>query len=429
MKKISPLQNVIYLFGSRGIASLFGFLATIYCAQKVGVTNFGWLSFALSLVSYALILTDFGLLTLGVRKLTQSPTEEKLPHELLSLRLFLAILVFLFLLLITHLLNKPATVKKLTLLYSLFLFINSFSLEWFFQAKERMNYVGINRILVSSGYLFLLLLLVRKEPDYQKVPIAFLLGQAIGTFFLLLSYKKGGKPLSLTFNLPIFKNLFFTALPLGITNILQILYTYFGIILLGFIGQPEELGIYSAMHRILFSTLVIDFVASFLFLPIISSFYQTQFHKLPKLFAILSRTILFFTLLVVLIVLILSPSLIAFFLGRNYLPGRNILRVLIFFLPFTTLSTLYATSLIAGKREKNLLFNTLVGTLTNIVLSPLLYFRLNGLGIALAFVLGEFLILTLNLVSVRKEVKFSLREGLIPIITNQEIKFLTRREL
>ncbi|MEO0102091.1 MAG: flippase [candidate division WOR-3 bacterium] len=429
MNKISPLKNVIYLFGGRGFASLFGFLATIYCAQKVGVTNFGWLSFALSLVSYALILTDFGLLTLGVRKLTQSPTEEKFPSHLLSLRLFLATLFFLFLLLLTHLLNKPLPVKKLTLVYSLFLFINSFSLEWFFQAKERMNYVGINRILISSGYLFLLLLLVKKEPDYQKVPVAFLFSQAIGTLFLLLSYKREGKPLSLTFNLPTFKNLFLTALPLGITNILQILYTYFGIILLGFIGQPEELGIYSAMHRILFSTLVIDFVASFLFLPIISSFYQTQFNKLPKLFTILNRLLLFFTLLVVLIVLIFAPSLIGFFLGRNYLPGTNILRILIFFLPFTTLSTLYATGLIAGKREKKLLFNTLVGTLTNIALSPLFYFQLNGLGIALAFVLGEFVILTLNLISVRKEIKFSLRKGLIPIITNQEIKFLTQREL
>jgi O-antigen/teichoic acid export membrane protein len=425
----SPFWNAVYLFTGRILSALFGFLSTVYCAQRVGVLNFGWLTFSLSLVSYGLILTDFGLLTFGVRKMVQSPEEKRFPQELISLRLLLALIVFSFLFILSQKLNKPPAVKKLIIFYSLFLFANSLSLEWFFQAKERMDYVGINRILISFGYLLLLFLLVRKELDYQRVPFAFLFGQVVGAIFLLLVYKKEGGEISLIFSPKIFKRLFLSALPLGTINILQILYTYFGIILLGFIGQGEELGIYSAMHRLLLTTLIIDFVASFLFLPLITSFYQSEFNNLPKVFEILNRVVLFFTLPVVIICLIFSQPLISFFLGRNYLAGISLLRILIFFLPLTTLSTLYGTGLLAQKREKTLLLNTLIGTLFNIASSPILYFSLGSRGIALGLVSGELIILTFNLIAVRRKIRFSLKKSLIPILTRDEIRFLTRREL
>ncbi len=429
MKGLSPLPNALYLFGGRILSALFTFFATLYSAQRVGVINFGWLSFALSLVSYALILTDFGLLTFGVRELSSGRREERLPQQIITFRLFLSLIVFIILLFITQVLKKPAGVKRLIFFYSLFLFINSLSLEWFFQSKERMDYVGINRVLTSFGYLFFLLLLVREEGDYAKVPFAFHLGQALGIIFLLLAYERGGRRFFFTLNFKVFKEIFLSAFPLGIINALQIFYTYFGIILLGLIGQSEELGIYSAMHRLLFSTLIIDFVFSFLFLPLISSFVQTQPEKLPKVLEISNRFILLLTLPVILIVLIFSPSLISLFFGKAYLKGEDLLRILIFFLPLTTLSTLYAASLIAQKKERFLLRNTGLGTLLNILLSFLFYPQWRGFGIALAFVIGELVILALNLLSVRRMINFSFARAFLPIVTNQEIRFLTRREV
>ncbi len=425
----SPFKNAIYLFGGEILAHLLGFIATLYCAQKVGVINFGWINFSLSLVSYGLILANFGLLTLGVKRLSQHQ-EENITDNLLSLRLILAVFVFLILAIIATFLRKPPVVKNLLYLYSLFLFINAFSLEWFFQAKERMEYIGITRVLMSLSYLILLLIFVQNTGDYLKVPISYLFGQGIGTGFLLILYTKI-KPgsLRLTFHLRQFKNLFFSALPLGTINILQVFYTYFGIILLGFIGTPQELGIYSAMYRLLFFTLIIDRVAHFLLLPLISSSYTTHFSKLPKLFVILSRIILFTTLSIVLIVLIIPSPLISVLFGKDYIEGGNLLRILVLFLPLTTLSTLYATGLIAGNREKLLLINTLIGTVINMLISPLLYIGLKGLGIGLAFIIGEFVITSLNLSACRKEIRFSLRQSLIPFITRQEIEFLRRREL
>ncbi len=427
MKK-SPILNASYLFGGRGLAILCNFLATVHLAKRVGVINFGWLSFSLSLTSYALILTDFGLLTLGVRRLTQEPEDKEIVSNLLSLRLFLSLIVFFLLLALTLLLSKPPTVKRLIFLYSFFLFLNSLSLDWFFQAKEEMFYIGLNRLFSSFSYLFFLYLFVKAANDYLNVPKLFLVSQGIGLLFLFFLYRRTGATFNLRFDAKKFSRLFLSALPLGLTNLLQILYTYFGIIFLGFFGQPKELGIYSAMHRLLYSTLIIDLITSYLFLPLISSFYSQGWEKLPKLFSLLTRLLLSLTLPISLLVSLFSQPLISFLFGQNYLEGAPLLCLLIFFLPLTTLSTIYATGLIAGKREKVLLFNTLIGTIINLTLSATLYFQWKTIGLVLGFLFGEVFIVTKNFLSLQKEMTLPLK-GFIPKIDREVIRFLLSREL
>ncbi len=428
MKEATPFKNALYLFTGEIISHLLGFASTFYIAQRVGVINFGWINFSLSLISYGLILTNFGLLTLGVRNVSQN-TDAHIPSKILTLRFLLSIIIFFILFIFTTSLRKPNAVKHIIYLYSFFLFINALSLEWFFQAREKMAYIGIIRVLTALAYLILLLFFVKRDNDFMLVPVAYLIANGIGTILFLTLFKRSGETLRLIFNLRIYKDLFLSALPLGTTNILQVFYTYFGIILLGFIGKSKELGIYSATHRLLYFTLIIDRVISFLLLPLISSLWKSNLSKLPKLFESLSRIILFSTLPVTIMIIGLSSLIISLLFGKDYIEGTNILRILILFLPLTTLSTLYATALIAGNREKSLLFNTLFGTFINIILSPLLYSLLNSMGISLAFVAGEFIILTLNLLSVKRTIRFSLFRSLLPVISRREIEFLQRRRI
>ncbi len=122
------------LSGAEVINKLLTLATFAFVARIAGPNGFGYLEFASSVVLCSSILVDQGFGIYGAREIAQSPSSTaRLVSEVTSLRLVLAVVVYAGLVLFVSVLDRPAAVEQLVLLYGLSVFLLPFMLQWVFQ--------------------------------------------------------------------------------------------------------------------------------------------------------------------------------------------------------------------------------------------------------------------------------------------------------
>jgi O-antigen/teichoic acid export membrane protein len=188
MKNIS--RNFLAVFLSDGITRIIGFAATVYIARLLAVEGFGLINFGLAFISYALLFANPGLTVIGAREVAKATSDRRYIEEILGLRLFLATAIFIIFFVGTFLVSDEGMTKQVILIYSVTLFPFAVLLEFVFQGREEMAYIGISRILQYAVYLVGLLIFVNSTRDILFVPFSFVVGYAASALFLLAIYVK-----------------------------------------------------------------------------------------------------------------------------------------------------------------------------------------------------------------------------------------------
>ena len=111
-------KNFFSLSISKLITSIGTFSIIVYLARTLLPSGFGKINFALIVISYFGLISNMGLSTLGVREIAKDHNKlKKYIENIVSLRVILGIISYLFLLLFVFLLPKPLELKALILLY------------------------------------------------------------------------------------------------------------------------------------------------------------------------------------------------------------------------------------------------------------------------------------------------------------------------
>jgi len=80
-----PARNALFLFGGEGASRLLGFLTAAVLARRVGVDGFGQIGFATAILAYGMVITDFGLVSLGTREMARDKSRaQQLAGSVLS---------------------------------------------------------------------------------------------------------------------------------------------------------------------------------------------------------------------------------------------------------------------------------------------------------------------------------------------------------
>ena len=386
------IKNTVSLLTGSVIAGLLHFIVIVYLARVLGPGGFGEISFAMAIVIYFTLIADLGLPLLGTREVAREKDKIKdYLGSILTLRLLLALIGFGLLVLMTFFLNKPVEIRYLIILYGLGLIPSALLLDWAFQGMEKMEYIGLGRILSGVVYLGLVLGFVKTPNQLLLIPCFQVAGNLLAAGLLISIFVKNFGLPKFRVNFVLWKKLIHQALPIGLSLVMvQIIY-YADTVMLGFMRSSEEVGYYNAAYKIIFVFILILGAYYNAVFPVISNYFKTSLHLLKKL---QSYTIkLMVTVVVPLAVggTILAKPVMNFLYGAEYASGAIALQILIWGLALICIYSVYAWGLWACDGQNKYLRVVTVQAVSNVVLNFILIPFFGLIGASVATVMAELI--------------------------------------
>jgi len=388
------LKNFLSLTAANILSKLIGFVTIAYLARVLNASGFGQISFAQAIISYFALFTNLGLTTFGVREVARDKEHiKKHVNNILTLRIFLAIVSFGLLLIFIAFINKPANYKALIAFYGLSLFPLALSLDWVFQGIERMEFIGIAGILRSLVYAGLVFLFVNNPSKILSVPLFALAASFVTIALPIYIFVKNYGWFSFSFNWSIWKEFLIKALPMGFSFIMIQIYYNLDTIMLGFMKGDEVVGWYNAAYKIIFFILPFSGLLIQSIFPLISKYYKESREKLSLLVNTSAKILTAVAIPLGIGGTILAKPIMNLIYGPQYQNGVIAFQILIWTVAVIFVCVNFGNSLMACDGERKYAVGVSVGAGTNIILNFLLIPRFSLVGAAIATFATEVVVL------------------------------------
>ena len=246
--KYNLLMNIIL----KASAVVFPLITFPYTVRTLGAEAYGRVGFAISVVSYFSLVASLGIPSYAVRKCAQKrddPSElAKTVKEILiinTVSLCITYAAFIIGILFVPKLREDSTIMMIN---SLSIILQTFGVEWFYQAIEQYDYITARNIIVKIISILLLFVFVKSPEDiipYSIVTIAGTVGSNILNFIRLpkLVDLKPSYELDIRQHLkPIFVLFFYYAA--------TTIYTNLDVVMLGFLTDNSMVGYYNASVKL-----------------------------------------------------------------------------------------------------------------------------------------------------------------------------------
>ena len=230
---------------------LFQLITFIYASKILGPDGIGVSSFAESICRYFMLIAALGIPIYGLREISKVSDSRvkrsKLFLEILILNIITSLIVVIPYLILIFNNEKFVNYNEIYLLGVFYIFINAFSIDWFYQGLSEFKYLSIRTILVRFCALIFLFLFVKTKNDvfwfFLLSVLILFINNSLDLLFLKnkiildcyrLEIKKHLKPLFIIF----------------ISTIAISLYVLFDVIILGFLKDDYFVGLYSFASKI-----------------------------------------------------------------------------------------------------------------------------------------------------------------------------------
>jgi O-antigen/teichoic acid export membrane protein len=415
MKRLS--KNFFSIIGSDITRRILGFLAIAYLARKIGVEGFGVLNIGFTVLTYALMISSFGLSSFGARAVARGESSG-LVNTVVTIRLISSFCAFIIVSFIAIAFIANDTMTMLMVIFCLSLFPNVFLLDWYFQGKERMGIIGISRLLSAALYLGLIVMFVHSASNLIWVAVAAVLGDISAAIVIWKYYRRmeGNPPLKLS--LFGWRSLIKQSLPLGGGSILGAISINLPPIVIGIMLNNRDVGIYSAATKLIFFLLMIDRVLATLLLPASSRLNTQSPELLVSRLRFAIKWIFIATLPICIGGTILADKIIPLIFGQQYTEAVDVFRILIWYFFITMFHTIYTSGLIAIGREKAyaavMLLSVMVYGISIIICTKLF----GVVGSAAAIVVSETVTLIYMRDRFQRVIKIPLPKPIVSIIVS-----------
>ena len=369
------LKNALTPMGTSFLNKGIDIAFAMVMLRILGPEGQGKYGFAIFIVGYFEIVTNFGLDTLLTREVAKEPSQgNRYLSNTAILRLLILLgvlpLLFIFLAVWRDLFALSGDTIAAILLLTLSLIPSSISaaLSSLFRAHEKMEYPAaittVSTILkVTLGLLALLL-------GFGFVGLAgvsLIVNLATMLILLYLVIKIFFRP-QLEFNPPFSKEMLGLSYPLMINHLLATLFFRVDVTLLQPMKGDTVVGWYTAAYKFIDGVNIIPSAFTIAIFPIISRFAQDARESLIKAYTLAIKALLIVSLPLALLVTFYSRGLILILGGSEYLPHSAIaLRLLIWYAPVGFINSVTQYLLIAINQQRFLTRAFLIGLAFNIV--------------------------------------------------------------
>lgn len=370
---------------SRGVA----FIATAVLAYRLGPDGFGILGFAAALTGYLVTAVTGGLRDLATREIARRPQEAaRLASSIVRFRLWLGLVSLLVAFAVAALLPKPPLVRATVALSAVSLLPLALNTSWAYRALERSWLVSASLVLAQLVFAAGVVVLVHGPADLLRVPILQAVGELAAAFLLLPLLIGAWRAGSASEGATAMRG----AGTITASRILRTLIVTSDVVILSFLANDYQVGLYSAAYRLCFLLTAVAVSTHVALLPQLARAHDNPVKGSQVLASSLwlSGTI---GLPLVLGGVLVAPDLLSFLFGPEFRAGGGALRIL---LAGTGLLFLHgAFNQVLLVRGRLGLQTKIVGVAAavNLVLNFLLIPRYGILGAALATLTAEGIIL------------------------------------
>lgn len=402
--KLNALLNVIYTI----VNMVFPLITYPYVTRVLSATGMGKVSFFTAVSNYAVMVGSLGISTYGIRAVAKVRDDKeelsKVTTELLLLNTIITAIVIGALVVASPFINEFNSEPVLLLINLLIVAATPFGLNWLYSGLEQYAYITKRTILFKTISLAAVFLFVRQKGDYP-IYAAITAFSTIGAYIcnLLyarkfvafhslrgLEYKKHFKPMLLLF-----------------ASILAVsVYTNLDTIMLGFINDNFQVGLYSVASKVKWLLLSAVNAVSAVLLPRLSN-YISHGEK-QKYAEALKKSVSFIFLITIPLAtyFTLEAKDSIYFLGGSEYSGAIL--CMQFLMPILVISGFSNVTgnqvLIPQGCDSQFMIAVVVGAVVDIILNAVLMPGLACTGAAIATLAAEFTQMSIQLHFARKDI-------------------------
>lgn len=400
--KQTILKNTFWLSIAQGISGVINFFLMIYIIRTFGPTEYGKFAFAFAFVSLFSTLFDFGLSTTVTREFARDKDKVKHILDLLILKLIIGIGVLLFIFLGAFFVTQDKLVAKIILILGLYIFtveiINLFYA--LFRSQQKMEIEAIFRIVQIAVLSPIVFGVISLRPSVLNLSYAYVGATSIVLLIIFgfFIFKNNFNFPRLSFNKSIWKEFliigWYLALAKGVGDITM----YTDSVMLGYWGQVTEIGWYNAALKINGLVLFPAVIVTTAIFPSLIAILNDSENRFIKYWEFWMKGTVFFSVLLVFIVLSRADNIIEIAYSSDFLPAASALKILIFVAAIVYIYNLYFQVLLIFDQQKKIFYAMLIGAIVNVILNTILVPKFSLYGAAVAAVTTHFVILCQYLV-------------------------------
>lgn len=383
-------SNTLWLLSERSIRIIVGLIANVLIARHLGAAGYGVLSFAISLVSVFLVLSNLGLIDILVKQILSDAKRE---HVTLGTSFFLIFIVSLICVAINSIIamqivNADSRFILLIIGISL-LFSSSTIFEAHFQAHVKGKYVAAAKLTsLTAGFLIKILLLINDAPiiwfAWSIVLDSILLFiSLIGTYFIS---NRNLVLWSLNKNLAL--ELLRQSWPLLLSGLFITVYMKIDQVMIQHYLGPQAVGHYAVAVQISQAWYFVPVLISTSFFPAILKLqndkkaYHAEIQYLYRLTCGIGFA-------VAVMVTIFSEQLVILLFTAEFAPAAEVLVIHIWAGVFVGLGTVGGKWLVAENLQKHAFYRAGCGALLNVALNVILIPPFGIVGAAIATLVAQ----------------------------------------
>jgi|GEM_PF-133777 len=410
LKKVAKGSGIVFI--GLIIGTVIGALSRILIARYYTTTKYGIYSLALVLFSLFAIVSTLGLDEGMTRQISYFRGQNELKvRGVISFSLQITIFVSLILSAILFLssnvistrifhiaeLSKPLKIVSIAIPFNVLILISMSIFRGFDRVEVKAYF---NDILRTTLFLFSLVVIVVLNLSFIVVFYALVVS-FIATFVAFAVYAmRSTLPIKMEKNLalsPVRKELLLFSLPLLIVVLLNMVFHWGDTLLLAYFKTPNAVGLYNAAYPLAVFVHIIPSAVAFIYVPVASQLYSKNLIKeVGRTYQVITKWV-FSASLPIFLILFLFPGLVLDFLfGPKYVSASLALRILTLGFMFNVFLGLNGLSLLVLGKTRLIMFTSLAGALTNIVLDIILIppYGIEGAAVASAF--SYFIVNLLN---------------------------------
>jgi O-antigen/teichoic acid export membrane protein len=382
-------RNFSALMAAQIVSNLAGLLTTAWLARALMPEAFGVIGWGIAVIGYLGLLVNFGIDRHALRLISRDRDAIRdISGTVLSLRLVLAAILYALWLGFIAVLDRDPLVRMVFAVQGLGLFVTAITLDFAFQAVERMGVNAARQIAASLLGLAGALLLVKGAGDVALAAGVTVVATGLAALGAMAVFSTRFGTLAIGWNPPRWRNMLRASAPVALAGILTTIYITADLVMLGFMADAQEVGLYSASARLSVMALVPASMVGAAFLPQLAASRDDQPRR-ARIAARHAAPVLVVGAVIAALAVAYPGQLLGIVFGDAYLPATVTLGLLLAASAVSCLRLCHDAALLAWDFDRERLVTLGAAAALNIALNLVLIPRFGGYGAALATLAAE----------------------------------------
>jgi len=385
-------KNTSWLMTERIIRMIITLFVGIYVARYLGPDLFGLLSYTNSFVGLFLAIATLGIESIVIRELVKRPYHvNELLGTAFGLKIFGTIIMWFFIWTAVSISNNDNHTNEFIYIISLAILFQVFNvIDFKFQADVKAKYVAqiklVQILFTSSTKLYLIFI---KAPLLWFVWIYFFEALILASGLIIMYLIKKGDILHWRWKWDVASDLLRDSWPLIMSGLLISIYVKIDQVMIKELIGDREVGIYAVATSLSTATYFIPLVITDSLFPAIINAKNNDnalYHnRLQSLYDILIWT----GIIISIIVFFISDYIIYYCFGNEYIQSSSVLKIAIFTGIFVNIGLVNNKYFTAENRQKDILYRSIIGVFTNIILNLFLIKKYGANGAAITTIIAS----------------------------------------